>query len=100
MPVAMGRETEEAMPARALEASVWESLPGIQVGCEQGPPGTEPLPERVRLSGCDFQPPDRTCESCFGRGNSFDVLYTLTGRWRPNPPEGGAARAPCPIRVE
>lgn len=38
MPVAMSRETEEAMPARALEASVWEALLGIQVNCEQGPP--------------------------------------------------------------
>lgn len=50
MPVAMGRETEEAMPARALEASVWESLPGIQVNCEQGPPPRHRASTRKGLS--------------------------------------------------
>lgn len=55
MPVAMGRVTEETMPARALAASVWESLRGIQVIVSRGLQGTKPLPERVCLSWCDFQ---------------------------------------------
>lgn len=51
------------MPAKMLEAAVWESLAGIVSRSHQD---TMPLPKKGWGGGsllvCDFQPPDRDCE--------------------------------------
>lgn len=63
------------MPAKMLEAAVWESLAGILSRSHQD---TTPLPKGARAGGSllvfDFQPPDQGCERYFEARISFDVL--------------------------
>ena len=64
------------MPAKMLEAAVWESLAGIVSRSHQD---TMPLPKKgggapPPLLVCDFQPPDQDCERQFEARISFDVI--------------------------
>lgn len=87
------------MSAKVLEATVWENFPEIQVNFEQGPLRDNAFTSKGSLSSCDFK--------LTGPGRAILVQRALLMYFKPQQgggglihPQGGAAWAPCPIRME